>query len=68
MIQTKKHFIKIPVDNYWDVCNVQVRYEYGGAWHTEPPPGRYTIVKIHWYKERDDDDDRTDNFGEYDIE
>jgi hypothetical protein len=51
MNDTKKHYIKLEPDNYWDTCNVAVRYEYGGAWHNEPPPGLHTIINIHWYKE-----------------
>jgi hypothetical protein len=55
LTEKKKHYIRIDPDNYWDTCNVQVRYEYGGAWHNEPPQGKHTVVKIDWYKEKDDD-------------
>ena len=42
------------------MCNVAIRYEYGGAWHSEPPPGKYTKVNIDWYKEKEHDN-RTNN-------
>ena len=62
MTPIKKHYIKIPVNNYWDTCNVSVRYEWGGAWHDEPPPKRHTIIKIDWYKEKEPDYDHRTNY------